>query len=158
MKYITTVNHERNGDKNEEEIHKVVNEFNKHKEKNQPIILFLYLSGCGPCNETKKYWHKLAEEIIHAHKNKEALIAEINENQSSKLKGLNTDMIKGYPHIVYIDKTNIEYDEPEGRNHALVKKWIEKMLSQVRGGGKKKSRKNKKTKRSMRKRRTRRQR
>lgn len=148
MKYITTVNKKRDGDKTSKEIEEIVEVFNDYVHKKHPVILFLYLSNCGPCNETKKYWETLSHELMREHKHSDVLIAEINENQQRNLKGLDTKIIKGFPHIVYIHNKNIEYDEPEGRNHALVKKWINNRLSQHQQGGSKKSRKNKTTKRT----------
>jgi len=138
MEYITTVSADRKEDKSASETKEVIDKFNEHRHKKHPIILFLYLSGCGPCNHTKAYWDKLARKVAKNHKHTSGLIAEINQEQSSNLNGLDTKNIRGFPHIVFINSSGVttEYDNPEGRNEKLLETWISsELLSKTQKGG-----------------------
>ena len=150
MEYITTVSAGRKEDKPASETKEVIDKFNEHRHKKHPIVLFLYLSGCGPCNHTKEYWDKLALKVTKNHKDVKGLIAEINQEQSSKLNGLDTKNIRGFPHIVFINSSGVttEYDNPEGRNEKLLETWINRLLSKSqKGGASRKTRRNKGKKR-----------
>jgi len=151
MECITTVSADRKEDKSASETNEVIDKFNEHRHKKHPIVLFLYLSGCGPCNHTKEYWDKLASKVAKNHKHTKGLIAEINQEQSSKLNGLDTKNIRGFPHIVFINSSGVttEYDNPEGRNEKLLETWINHLLSTKtqKGGATRKTKRHKGNKR-----------
>jgi thiol-disulfide isomerase/thioredoxin len=114
--------------------------FNQYKKQGKPIFVLFYMEGCGPCNATRPEWTKIENVLKDKYKNKEIVVADIDQELLGKIPDLKTQP-SGFPTIRYI-KGNEEEDyenssiENKDRTIDSFVQWIESKVSQ-KGGSKK---------------------
>lgn len=120
-----------------------ISDFNDDIGSGKHIFLFLFMDGCGPCNETKPQWKKIQKMIKNSHGNREdVVVAAINQKLFTNLKKSGTEPM-GYPCLRYIKGPNVqEYEDCEinnkDRSTDSFINWIEsKVGAQRQGGGRK---------------------
>jgi len=122
---------------NEENINNF-KKFNQHLSSGKQCFLFLYMDGCYPCKMTKLSWAKIPGCIKKENlKNKNVMVAEINENLFGKMKNVGNSP-RGFPTLRYIDKNGKIVEEYEsGRDPQDFADWIESKLTKKRAYHKK---------------------
>lgn len=119
-----------------------IKKFNEQVSSGKHIFLFLFMDGCGPCNQTKPEWKKIKSVLKNKFPN--VVVAEINQTLFDKLHGIGKQPM-GYPCLRYIHRSTIE----EYENSTIHKKdrtaesfatWIQSKLASKtrfhRGGSK----------------------
>lgn len=119
------------------------------------VFLFVFMDGCGPCNQTIPEWDALKP---HASKFENVSLARVNNSLFENLKNAGKEPA-GYPTLRYIKDGKTEEYENSGlsnmkRDKASFLKWIEskasskksKSKSKSKVGGKSKKRKSRKRK------------
>jgi len=119
-------------------------DFNKSISSGKKVFLFLFMDGCGPCNETKPEWKKFQEQLKNkSHKNEAVVAVAVNQKLFDKLLGAGSEPM-GYPCLRYINgKTIEEYEdaniENKDRSAGSFIKWVESKAARgmKQAGGKK---------------------
>jgi hypothetical protein len=76
------------------------------------VFLFLFMDGCGPCNQTKPQWKNIKKHFKH-HDNSDIVVATINQLLFKKLNKSGNEPI-GYPCLRYIKHPSVEeYEDSE---------------------------------------------
>ena len=76
------------------------------------VFLFLFMDGCGPCNETKPKWKNIKKYFKH-HDNSDIVVATINQVLFKKLNKSGNEPM-GYPCLRYIKHPSVEeYEDSE---------------------------------------------
>lgn len=117
--------------------------FNKSISSGKKVFLFLFMDGCGPCNETKPEWKKFQEQLKNKSQKNEVVVATaINQALFDKLVGAGSEPM-GYPCLRYINgKTIEEYEdaniENKDRSAGSFIKWVDsKTTGGKQAGGRK---------------------
>jgi hypothetical protein len=142
-----------NVDPEETDIESKIDGLNNDISSGKQIFLFLYMDGCGPCNETKPQWKSIEDKLKTSESlNGDVTIAMINQKFFEKLINAGNEPM-GYPSLRYIKEPVVEeYEESDipdkDRTTKSFIEWIESKTSKKQNGGKKrfihKSRKTKK--------------
>jgi len=119
-------------------------DFNKSISSGKKVFLFLFMDGCGPCNETKPEWKKFQEQLKNkSHKNEAVVAVAVNQKLFDKLLGAGNEPM-GYPCLRYINGATIEeYEdaniENKDRSAGSFIKWVESKAARgmKQAGGKK---------------------
>lgn len=121
---------------------KLVSDFNEDIKSGKHVFLFLFMDGCGPCNQTKEGWKNINKFAKKEHLNPEKIvIAEINQKLFKDLHGVGKEPM-GYPCLRYIKSHHIEEYEDckiakKDRTAESFANWISSKLSKsVKYGGK----------------------
>ena len=93
----------------------LVKSFNEMVASGKHVFLFLFMDGCGPCNQTKPEWKKIKEILKKTYPT--TVFAEINQVLFHKLRGVGREPM-GYPCLRYIHGSHIE----EYENSSIVEK------------------------------------
>jgi thiol-disulfide isomerase/thioredoxin len=129
-----------------------IEQFNEYMKKGKPIFVLFYMEGCGPCNATRPEWAKIENVLKDKYKNKDIVIADIDQELLGKIPDLKTQPA-GFPSMKYIQGEETEdYEdstvENKDRTVDSFVEWIDTKIAQ-KGGSKKshryKTRKTKKT-------------
>ena len=118
-----------------------IKNFNNRVDEGNHIFLFLFMDGCGPCNETKPKWKKIQKMIKQSHGNREdVVVAEINQKLFENLNNAGKEPI-GYPCLRYIKGPSLEeYEDSNIQNKDRTTEsfinWIESKIQKQRGGRK----------------------
>ena len=111
------------------------------------IFMFIFMDGCGHCEDAKPAWHNLKN--LNLHNVALVLLNQklLDDSNFSDLKNIIGKQPIGFPAFKYIHKNTVnEYND--GREEASFKKWIhEKTKSNKKKqqkGGRKKTKKTKK--------------
>ena len=83
-----------------------INDLNNDISSKKHIFLFLFMDGCGPCNQTKPQWKNIRKHFKHQN-NSDLVIAAINQTLFKKLKESGNEPM-GYPCLRYIKHPSIE--------------------------------------------------
>jgi hypothetical protein len=115
---------------------KLLEQFIKDVKNKKHIFLFLFLEGCGPCNNTKPNWKKIKDSLSNDIKDEKVIIAEIDQKMFEKLGGNVGKEPMGYPCLRYIHGDKIEeYDdcniEKKDRSTESFVKWIESKVDKT---------------------------
>tara|TARA_B110000114_G_scaffold76110_1_gene80602 strand:+ start:1278 stop:1718 length:441 start_codon:yes stop_codon:yes gene_type:complete len=119
--------------------------FKKSKKNKEPIFVFFYMEGCGPCNATRPEWDKIKED--KSVQNKKFTIADFEFTFIEKLNiGITPS---GFPAMYYIKGKSIEKYEDSGisikdRTSESFVLWIKSKLRKKRKTKKKKTKHSKK--------------
>jgi ribosomal protein L34 len=103
------------------------------------IFLFLFMDGCGPCNQTKPQWKKIQKMLKNSHGNREdVVIATINQKLFENLKNAGKEPM-GYPCLRYIKCPSVEeYEDSSIQNKDRTTEsfinWIESKIQKQQGG------------------------
>jgi len=132
------------GDDDETKIKNV----NDHIDNGHHAYIFVFMDGCGPCNNTKPNWSNFAKKYKSANANtdKNIMIVRINKDLFGDLKGAGGEP-GGFPTLRHIsNKTSSEYEKQMGdkadRSTESFNNWVNSQ-----SGGKKRRTKKTKTKR-----------
>jgi hypothetical protein len=108
-------------------------------------FIFLFMDGCGPCNQTKPQWKKM-QNIIKKQPvgNEDLVVAAINQKLFERLNGVGSEPI-GYPCLRYVKGPNIEEYEDcsianKDRSTDSFIEWIESKIKKQNGGRRRKRR------------------
>ena len=118
-----------------------IEDFNKSIASGKKVFLFLFMDGCGPCNETKPEWKKFQAQL----KNKGSVVAvAVNQKLFDKLLGAGSEPM-GYPCLRYINGATIEeYEdsaiENKDRSAGSFIKWVESKTERGKQAGGRKTR------------------
>lgn len=127
----------------------LVGDFNNDVKTGKHVFLFLFMDGCGPCNDTKPKWNNIKKYLKkeHLHKN-DITIAQINQKLFSGLNGVGSEPM-GYPCLRYVKSPTVEEYEDSGipekdRSSESFASWIESKLkegkhNQKQRGGKRRT-------------------
>jgi len=86
----------------------LIDTFNHHVKSKKHIFLFLFMDGCGPCNETKPKWNNIKKYLKNNYvNNNELVISAINQKLFDKLNAVGNEPM-GYPTLRYINAPMIE--------------------------------------------------
>jgi heme-degrading monooxygenase HmoA len=126
----------------------LVEDFNNDVKTGKHVFLFLFMDGCGPCNETKPKWNNIKKYLKNEQLHKNGVtIAQINQKLFSGLNGVGSEPM-GYPCLRYVKSPTVEeYEDssiPEkDRSSESFAAWIESKLrerkhksNKQKGGGK----------------------
>jgi hypothetical protein len=122
-----------------------IENFNNHIGEGRHIFLFLFMDGCGPCNETKPKWKKIQKMIKQSHGNREdVVVAAINQKLFENLNNAGKEPM-GYPCLRYIKGPSVEeYEDSTVQNKDRTTEsfinWIESKIQKQKGGRKTKRR------------------
>lgn len=124
---------------------------------NKHIFLFLYMDGCGPCNQTKETWKDIQKNIKKdfistTDKSANGVVAEINHVLYNKLENVGEEP-NAFPTLRYIKGNTIEEYNGHRTTNAFVE-WIESKLGNKQDGGRKR-RKTRRTHKSIKSKKTR---
>jgi hypothetical protein len=129
-----------------------IKKFNEAVSSGKHIFLFLFMDGCGPCNQTKPEWKKIKSVLKNQFPN--IVVAEINQTLFDKLHGIGKQPM-GYPCLRYIHGSTIEEYEnsnihTKDRSTGSFVMWIQSKLANKtryhRGGSKMKTSRTKRMK------------
>jgi thiol-disulfide isomerase/thioredoxin len=83
-----------------------IENFNNDVGSGKHIFLFLFMDGCGPCNQTKPQWKKIQKMLKNSHGNREhVVIAAINQKLFENLKSFRVyNIIYKFRHITSVNK------------------------------------------------------
>ena len=136
-----------------------IQDVKQHLSAGHHTYMFIFMTGCGPCNSTKPEWHKFAEQYKSANANtsKNVMIVCINKDLFGQLtdeqtkKSLAGEEPGGFPTLRHISNgVSNEYENQMGdeasRTEEAFKAWVNKTSEGQTGGKKSKRRKSKKTK------------
>jgi len=118
-----------------------IDTFNNDVGSGKHIFLFLFMDGCGPCNQTKPQWKKIQKMLKTSHGNRnDVVVAAINQKLFENLKSAGKEPM-GYPCLRYIKGPSVEeYEDCEinnkDRSTESFINWIESKV-QKQGGGRK---------------------
>ena len=86
----------------------LIDTFNDHVKSKKHIFLFLFMDGCGPCNETKPKWNNIKKYLKNDYaNNNDLVISAINQKLFNKLNAIGNEPM-GYPTLRYINAPMIE--------------------------------------------------
>lgn len=126
---------------------KLITELNHHIKKKDPVFIFFYMEGCGPCNAARPEWKKIENILEDKYKDQENyIIVDIDQSLMDGIEGLK-DTPNAFPTIRYMKGRNYTSYESNRDIDSFIK-WIEtninqKQLSTKQSGGKTKKRKRK---------------
>jgi hypothetical protein len=114
------------------------------------IFMFIFMDGCGHCEDAKPAWHNLKnlnlDNVALVLLNQKLL----DDSNFSDLKNIIGKQPIGFPAFKYIHKNTVnEYND--GRDETSFKKWIHektKSNKKKQTGGRKKTKKTKKMKKT----------
>jgi hypothetical protein len=113
----------------------LVGDFNNDVKTGKHVFLFLFMDGCGPCNDTKPKWNNIKKYLKNEqlHKN-DVVIAQINQKLFSGLNGVGSEPM-GYPCLRYVKSPTVEeYEDssiPEkDRSSESFAAWIESKMKE----------------------------
>lgn len=118
-----------------------IENFNNDLGSGKHIFLFLFMDGCGPCNQTKPQWKKMQKMLKNSHGNREdVVVAAINQKLFEKLNNAGKEPM-GYPCLRYIKGPSVEeYEDSiiqnKDRSTESFINWIESKIQKQRGGRK----------------------
>ena len=118
-----------------------IENFNNRVGEGNHIFLFLFMDGCGPCNETKPNWKRIEKMIKQSHGNRDdVVVAAINQKLFEGLKSAGKEPM-GYPCLRYIKGPSVEeYEDSiiqnKDRSTESFINWIESKIQKQRGGRK----------------------
>jgi hypothetical protein len=118
-----------------------IQNFNEDVGSGKHVFLFLFMDGCGPCNETKPQWkkiHKLLKKYNKSQNYDDLVVASINQKLFDKLNGTGAEPM-GYPCLRYIKGPKIEeYEDSNVKNKDRTAEsfinWIESKIKKQSGG------------------------
>lgn len=133
-----------------------IQDVKQHLSAGHHTYMFIFMTGCGPCNSTKPEWHKFAKQYKSANANtdKNIMIVCINKDMFGQLideqtkKGLAGEEPGGFPTLRHISNgVSNEYEKQMGdaasRTEEAFNAWVNKTSAGQTGG-----RKSKRTKKS----------
>lgn len=112
---------------------KLTDDFNEDIKSGKHIFLFLFMDGCGPCNQTKEGWKNINKFAKKEHLNPgKIVIAEINQKLFKDLQNVGKEPM-GYPCLRYIKSGTIEeYEDSKiskkDRTAESFADWIDSKL------------------------------
>jgi len=118
-----------------------IENFNNDLGSGKHIFLFLFMDGCGPCNQAKPQWKKMQKMFKNSHGNREdVVVAAINQKLFEKLNNAGKEPM-GYPCLRYIKGPSVEeYEDSSIQNKDRTTEsfinWIESKIQKQRGGRK----------------------
>jgi hypothetical protein len=118
-----------------------IKNFNNDVGSGKHIFLFLFMDGCGPCNETKPKWKKIQKMIKKSNGNRDdVVVAAINQKLFENLRSAGKEPM-GYPCLRYIKGPSVEEYEDckiqnKDRSTESFINWIESKIQKQRGGRK----------------------
>jgi hypothetical protein len=118
-----------------------ISDFNYDIGSGKHIFLFLFMDGCGPCNQTKPQWKKIQKMIKKSHGNRnDVVIAAINQKLFNNLNRVGREPM-GYPCLRYIKGPSVEEYEDcniqnKDRSTDSFINWIESKVQKQNGGRK----------------------
>jgi hypothetical protein len=116
-----------------------IENFNNDIGSGKHIFLFLFMDGCGPCNETKPKWKKIQKMIKNSNGNRDdVVVAAINQKLFQNLESAGKEPM-GYPCLRYIKGPSVEEYEDckiqnKDRSTESFINWIESKIQKQRGG------------------------
>lgn len=141
-----------------------IQDVKQHLSAGHHTYMFIFMTGCGPCNSTKPEWHKFAKQYKseNANTSKNVMIVCINKDLFGQLtdeqtkKSLAGEEPGGFPTLRHISNgVSNEYENQMGdeasRTEEAFEAWVNKTSEGQTGG--RKTKKTKKTKRRKSKRR-----
>jgi hypothetical protein len=119
-----------------------IKDFNDAVDSEKHIFLFLFMDGCGPCNETKPQWKKMQKLLKKDRKinNADIIVASINQKLFERLRGIGNEPM-GYPCLRCVKGNAIEeYEDSiinnKNRSAESFIEWIESKVKKQYGGKK----------------------
>jgi hypothetical protein len=125
---------------------KKIKNLNNAIKSGKHIFLFIFMDGCGPCNNTKPSWadikNKMDPYLLKRH---DISIVEINQELFKFVENIGKEPM-GYPTLRYVYKSKSEeYEDSEienkDRSTESFVKWINSKLKKQDGGSRIKSKK-----------------
>ena len=136
-----------------------IRDVKQHLSAGHHTYMFIFMTGCGPCNSTKPEWHKFANQYKseNANTSKNIMIVCINKDLFGQLidektkKSLAGEEPGGFPTLRHISNgVSNEYEnqmkDDASRTKESFNAWVNKTSSGQVGGSKSKRTKSKKTK------------
>jgi thiol-disulfide isomerase/thioredoxin len=116
-------------DLDNEENKKNMAHFKQHVASGKPTFLFMYMDGCGPCDETQLAWVDIPLHIKKENlSNKNVMVAQINRKLFNSMHNIGVSPL-GFPSLRFINKNGKiieEYDS--GRKPEDFAHWIQSKL------------------------------
>jgi hypothetical protein len=125
---------------------KKIKNLNNAIKSGKHVFLFIFMDGCGPCNNTKPSWTGIKEKLDHyTLKRDDIFIVEINQELFKFVENIGKEPM-GYPTLRYVYKSKTEeYEDSEienkDRSTESFVKWINSKLKKQHGGSSAKSKK-----------------
>uniref|UniRef100_A0A6C0LBT9 Thioredoxin domain-containing protein n=1 Tax=viral metagenome TaxID=1070528 RepID=A0A6C0LBT9_9ZZZZ len=114
---------------------KKIKKLNDHIKSGKHIFLFLFMVGCGPCNETKEPWLNTKTYLKDEHKkNPNIVFAMVDKDFYPNLRNIGKEPM-GFPTLRYIDgDSSEEYENAElerrDRSAESFADWIESKVAE----------------------------
>jgi hypothetical protein len=118
----------------------LLGDFNSNVKLGKHIFLFLFMDGCGPCNDTKPKWTNIKKYLKKEHlNNDDIIIAQINQKLFNGLNGVGSEPM-GYPCLRYVKSPTIEEYEDSSipdkdRSSESFAAWVESKLKEGKQKG-----------------------
>ena len=102
------------------------------------VFLFLFMVGCGPCNETKGPWSKISHHLENDHlHNPNIVVSMVDKDFYPNLINVGKEPM-GFPTLRYINNGVEDYEdcpmERKDRSAESFADWIKIKVSNMKGG------------------------
>lgn len=127
-------------DKDSEKDMATMKKYLEDNDKSMHFFIFIFMDGCGHCEETKPSWEKLSK--MPDHNNKNITIVDLNEKLLDTIDNPELKKnIKGFPTLRYMQNGEIEdYENAKGltkkdRSYASFLEWIDTKTKDLKKTG-----------------------
>lgn len=112
--------------------------FNDAVKSDKHVFLFLFMVGCGPCNETKGPWSKIHEHLDEEHlENPNIVVSMVDKDLYPNLMNVGKEPM-GFPTLRHICNGVEDYEdcpmERKDRSAESFADWIKIKVSKMKGG------------------------
>jgi hypothetical protein len=112
--------------------------FNDAVKSGKHVFLFLFMVGCGPCNETKGPWSKIHEHLDEEHlENPNIVVSMVDKDLYPNLMNVGKEPM-GFPTLRHICNGVEDYEdcpmERKDRSAESFADWIKIKVSKMKGG------------------------
>lgn len=119
---------------------KKLDNLNDAVKSDKHVFLFLFMVGCGPCNETKGPWSKIHDHLENDHlHNPNIVVSMVDKDFYPKLVNVGNEPM-GFPTLRYINNGVEDYEDAEiekkDRSAESFAEWIKNKVSKngLKGG------------------------
>jgi hypothetical protein len=115
-----------------------IKKLNDYINSGKHIFLFLFMVGCGPCNETKGPWSKIHHHLESEYlQNPNIVVSMVDKDFYPKLMNVGKEPM-GFPTLRYINNGVEDYEdcqmERKDRSAESFADWIKIKVSKMKGG------------------------